>query len=102
MKKVTSFQKLNIVVLRLVFYQCGKFQIICQLGYDIIQFQSSSLIHGLLWKYRGKTHNTQDAILSKRLQRIKKLQVIQQIYRRMFIRNLNAIDNADSEYCGKT
>ena len=54
MKKVTSFQKLNIALLRLVFYQCAKCQIVCQLGQEIIQLQSSTLIRGLLLKYFDK------------------------------------------------
>ena len=50
MKMGSSFQKLDIVVLGFISYKCAKFQIVRQLGYGIIQFQSSTLIHGLLWK----------------------------------------------------
>ena len=48
MTKVTLFKKFNIVVLRLIFYQCAKFQIVCELGYEIIQLQSYSYTRALM------------------------------------------------------
>ena len=57
--------KIGYVVLRLISYNYAKFQTVCQLGYKIIQLQSSTLIE-FLWKYFGEPPYTYNGILKKK------------------------------------